>query len=301
MTASPFSRRKALGALALGGLGAGAAACAAPAPQVFPAWDLADKVVANRAKVKMIGNIAGGRVFSFMRMNIYGDANTGPYTPLFTMNNLIIDDWTVEGDTFVMKKYEAGVKTRFDSFEVIKTLENPFTKEQIDLFPFLLGPITREYTPDGVKAMALAPQALPLEQIGDRLFYASQSIGVAPSMIRPEEYPAESPGNEIFLNSFMTYSALAQDVFNPEITSAAVHMQIQNKFNWPPWMKMGQRPGGTVARGFGSKIASLEALPKPILDGFREVTPKILDVDKWEGLNMETIDYLRFLRGEAPM
>jgi hypothetical protein len=78
-------------------------------------------------------------------------------------------------------------------------------------------------------------------------------------------------------------------------------MQIQNKFNWPPWMKMGQRPGGTVARGFGSKIASLEALPKPILDGFREVTPKILDVDKWEGLNMETIDYLRFLRGEAPM
>ena len=96
MTASPFSRRKALGALALGGLGAGAAACAAPAPQVFPAWDLADKVVANRAKVKMIGNIAGGRVFSFMRMNIYGDANTGPYTPLFTMNNLIIDDWTTK-------------------------------------------------------------------------------------------------------------------------------------------------------------------------------------------------------------
>jgi hypothetical protein len=291
-----MSRRAALGAAVIGG--AGLAACAQAAPKVHAPWDLTDKVVANRAKVKMQGNIAGGPVYSFMRINIYGDTNTGAYTPMFTMNNMLIDYWTPEGDSYVMKKYEAGVFTKFESGEVIEQWDNPWTNEKIDIFRFTLGPVTRTYNPDGVEAMALAPQALPLEQIGDRLFYATQSIGTAPNLITPEEFPRESVGKEIFLNSFMTFSSLAQDVFNPEVTSAPCHMQLQNKFNWAPWMRMGQRPGGTVARGFGSKVSGLDALPKPVLDAFARITPEILKTETWTDVHLETFDYLKFLRAQ---
>lgn len=300
MPAPSIDRRNLLAAAAVGATGL--AACARPAQeteaQITP-LDLTDKAQALIAKVKMAGNIAGGPTHAFMRLNIYGDTNTGAYTPMFTMNNLIIDYWTPEGDSFAMKKYEVGVFTKFDSDEVIETWDNPWTKEKIDIFPFHLGPVNRLYGPDGVTAMALAPEALPLEVIGDRIFYATQSIGVAPSMFDPKQFPAESPGTEIFLNSFMTFSALARDVYDPAVTSAPVHMQLQNKFNWPPWLRMGQRPGGTVARGFGAKIAGIEALPDKVREGFARITPEILDTANWTQVRLETMDYFRLLQAKA--
>jgi hypothetical protein len=299
MSKTVYDRRAALGALGLGA--AGLAACAqegaSPAATIEP-LDLADKVQANIAKVKMVGDTAGGPVHSFMRINIYGDANTGTYTPMFTMNNLIVDYWTPEGDSFNMKKYEAGVFTRFDSGEVIETWDNPWTGETIEIFPFHLGPVQRVYGPDGVVAMALAPEALPLEEIGDRLFYATQSIATAPSLFDPKEFPKESPGTEVFLNSFTTFSALARDVYDPAVTSAPVHMQLQNKFNWPPWLRMGQRPGGTVARGYGTKIAGLDALPAAVRDGFARITPEILDTANWTDVRLETMDYYKVLKAK---
>lgn len=300
MSKSVLDRRAALGMGLAGAAGLGACAPAKPAAKTFAPFDFSDKAQANIAKVKMTGSIAPGPtpVYSFMRLNIYGDTNTGMYTPMFTMNNLIVDYWTAKDDHFEMKKHEAGVYTKFDSDEVIEAWDNPWTGETLALYPFRLGPVFRQYGPEGVTAMALAPQALPLEIIGDRIFYATQSIAEAPSVFDPKVFPKESPGKTIFLNSFMTFSALAQDVFNPDVTSAPVHIQLQNKFNWPPWMHMGQRPGGTVARGFGAKISGLEALPASVLDGFKRITPEILDTSDWKQTYLETMDYFRELQAK---
>jgi hypothetical protein len=58
-------------------------------------------------------------------------------------------------------------------------------------------------------------------------------------------------------------------------------------------MGMEERPGGTVARGFGTKIRNLEALPQPVKDGIRKYVPEILDTANWHDFVFEDTEYLK--------
>jgi hypothetical protein len=58
-------------------------------------------------------------------------------------------------------------------------------------------------------------------------------------------------------------------------------------------MGMGERAGGTVARGFGGKIANLEALPKPVYDGAKKLVPKIFETASWNEFLFEDSEYLK--------
>ncbi|MEM9879105.1 MAG: DUF1838 family protein, partial [Pseudomonadota bacterium] len=131
---------------------------------------------------------------------------------------------------------------------------------------------------------------------GDRVFLATQSMAETQTMFPRERFPIEgSHSNTEYLNSFMTYSASYDDIVNPDIASAPVHMQIQNKLGWAPWMRMRGREGGSSLRGFGTKIASIDELPQYVIDGFAERVPEILDTPNWEEPVFETFDYLRYL------
>jgi hypothetical protein len=222
-----------------------------------------------------VGSLQKERVISFLRLNIYADAEEGNFVPLFTLNNLLIDYWEPQGnDEYQLTKYEAGYYTELDSHTPIESFVNPFTNEHHNTQRFRLGPVPRRYTPEHFYVMAYNPNPLPLEIIGDRVFLATQSI---------ESFPPRKPsGHTLFINSFMTYSASLADMQNPTIASAPVHAQLQNKNEWAPWMGMGNRPGGTVARGYGSKVSGLDALPAGVLDNFRKYTPEILDTENWK-------------------
>lgn len=237
--------------------------------------DFTDPVEELRAHVKLVGSLHSEKVISFLRLNIYADTGEGNFAPLFTLNNLLIDYWEPQGNNeYQMTKYEAGYYTALDSYEPIETFENPFTKERHAVENFRLGPVPRRYTPERFYVMAYNPNPLPLEVIGDRVFLATQSI---------ESFPA--PGDTaktLNINSFMTYSALLADMQDPDIASAPVHAQLQNKNDWSPWMGMGDLPGGTVARGYGTKIPSLASLPDGVLEGFRKYVPEILDTENWK-------------------
>lgn len=114
---------------------------------------------------------------------------------------------------------------------------------------------------------------------------ATQSIEARPDMVHA--------GRTNYVNSFMTMSALLADVANGAVTSAPVHLQLQNKTRWAEWMGMGDRPGGTVARGFGSKIRDLDALPPAVAAGARRLVPEIFDTKNWTEFVFEDTEYLR--------
>ena len=192
--------------------------------------DFADPVEALRAHVKLVGSLAKERVVSFYRLNIYADLNEGNFVPLFTLNNLLIDNWTPKGnDSFQMLKYEAGYYTAIDSYEVIKTFKHPLTGKSVPVQNFRLGPVPRGYDKDKYTVMGYNPNPLPLEVIGDRVFLATQSIESAPSFT--------DPGETRYTNSFMTYSATLADMQNDDLPSAPVHAQLQNKNEWAPGWK----------------------------------------------------------------
>ncbi len=237
--------------------------------------DFADPVEALRAHVKLVGSLQTEKVVSFLRLNIYADSGAGNYLPLFTLNNLLIDFWEPQGnDEYQMTKYEAGYYTEIDSYKPMESFVNPFTNERHGVQRFRLGPVPRRYTPERFYVMAYNPNPLPLEVIGDRVFLATQSIESFP--------PRGGVGDPLYINSFMSYSAALADMQNPAIASAPVHAQLQNKNKWASWMGMGDRPGGTVARGYGTKVRGLDALPEGVLDSFRKYTPEILDTESWK-------------------
>lgn len=242
--------------------------------------DFADPAEALRAHVKLVGSLAKETVVSFYRLNIYADLNEGNFVPLFTLNNLLIDNWTPKGDnSYQMIKYEAGYYTAIDSYEVLKTFKHPISGKAVPIQNFRLGPVPRGYDTDKYTVMGYNPDPLPLEVIGDRVFLATQSIESGPSFIDPKKTR--------YTNSFMTYSATLADMQNPNIASAPGHAQLQNKTEWAPWMEMGEQPGGTVVRGFGSKVADLDSLPPGVLEEFGKQTPQILDIENWKGFVSE--------------
>jgi hypothetical protein len=103
------------------------------------------------------------------------------------------------------------------------------------------------------------------------------------------------PGKTSYTNSFMTISAKLDDVLDPDVLSAPAHLQLQNKNRWAPWMGMGDRPGGTVARGFGGKITDLEALPPAVKAGALRLVPEIFDTANWRDFVFEDSEYLKSL------
>jgi hypothetical protein len=247
--------------------------------------DFRDPVTALRTHVKMVGSLAKETVYSFFRLNIYADPGAGNFVPFFTMNNVLVDYWEPkEDEQYEMRKYEVGFYTRIDSYEPLEQFDNPITGTRHPIHHFRLGPVPRLYTRDGVITMGYTPKILPIEVIGDRVFIATQSIESTPNLVHP--------GQTNYINSFMTFSALLADVANPAVKSAPVHLQLQNKNRWQPWMGMGDRAGGTVARGFGTKIASLEALPPAVMEGIRRFVPQILDTANWKEFVFEDTEYL---------
>jgi hypothetical protein len=283
---SVISRRAALqgaaglGSLALAAGGAGAAA-AKPTPP-----DFTDPLTALRTHVKMVGSLGREAVVSFMRLNIYGDLGEGNFVPFFTMNNILVDYWEPrEENQHEMRKYEVGFYTKYDSYEPLEEFDNPVTGQRVPIHHFRLGPVPRVYTPDGVIVMGYNPKLLPIEVIGDRVFLATQSIESVPDVVHP--------GRTNYVNSFMTMSALLADVADPKVLSAPVHLQLQNKNKWQAWMGMGDRPGGTVARGFGAKVAGLEALPPQVSAGARRFVPEIFDTKNWTEFVFEDSEYLK--------
>jgi hypothetical protein len=247
-----------------------------------------DPLMALRTHVKMVGSLGKEPVVSFMRLNIYADLGEGNFIPFFTMNNILVDYWEPKGnDQHEMRKYEVGFYTRYDSQEPLEEFANPVTGKTTAIHHFRLGPVPRLYTPTGVIAMGYTPKLLPIEVIGDRVFLATESIESRPDMIRP--------GETSYTNSFMTMSAALQDIVNPAVLSAPVHLQLQNKNRWAPWMGMGDRPGGTVARGFGGKVASLDALPEAVKAGARRFVPQIFETATWSEFVFEDSEYLKEL------
>jgi hypothetical protein len=275
-----------LAALTAGGASAANAAAAATASKAGPKLDFTDKLTAHRTHVKVIGSLGREAVHSFMRLNLYGDLGQGNFVPLFTMNNILVDYWEPkEDDVHEMRKYEVGFYTKFDGYEPLEEFDNPITGKRVKIHHFRLGPVPRAYTPDGVIVMGFNPNLLAIEIFGDRVFLATQSLESLPDRLRP--------GTTNYVNSFMTMSAALADVANPKLLSAPAHLQLQNKNQWASWLEMGDRPGGTVVRGYGTKIRDLDALPAVVREGAKRFVPEIFDTQNWKEFLFEDSEELK--------
>ncbi|MCG8443963.1 MAG: DUF1838 domain-containing protein, partial [Caulobacterales bacterium] len=172
------------------------------------------------------------------------------------------------------------------------------TNETIEMFTFILGPVARQYTPDGIIAPGIAPNPLRISVVGDRVFIPAQSIETFPNLFSPEEWPKHSSGPDVYWDSLYTFSARLADVANPDLSAAPAVIQMQNLTSWQPFFEMGQRPGRTMARAFGQNISGFDALAGNIRADFEKHTPEIMDTDNWTETRFDTFDYFNTLNAK---
>jgi hypothetical protein len=299
MSSKQMNRRKVMASLAgvgAAGMVAGCAKSDAPVQQRME-LDLNDPVDLAVARQKVIGSIAKEEIHSFIRFHFYGQVPGEKAVPLFSMNNYIIDSWEpIERGTYQLKHWEVGYYCDFDTDDPIETWFNPITNEDVEVFQFILGPIDRLYSPETVLAPGLAPLPLTSHVMGPRFIVATEAISQLPTMFKQDEWPKRSPGPLVNWVSAQTLSALMDDVLNPELNSAPANIHLQNFISWGSWMQMGGRPGGTMARGYGTDIAGFDALPAKVYEGFKKYTPEIFETASWDVTRFDEMDYFKLMK-----
>jgi len=270
----------------------GAVATEAKSQPVLPTLDLSTPEKQAEVIAKIVGSLGTEEKHAFLRFHIYGYTG-GNVVPFFSMNNYVVQKWSPAGTKghYQVKHYEVGYYTEFDTDKPITHWKNPITGEEIELELFILGPISRLYTPQGVISPGLAPQPLQVTVIGDRVFLPMQSIESFPNMFSPEEWPLLSDSPKIYWDSMSTYSASLAEVLDPELKSVRAQIQMQNLTTWQPFLHLGRHPGRSMARAFGQHIAGFHQLSPEVRKGFETYTPEIFDTENWHEVRFDSIDF----------
>lgn len=285
-----------LTSLIIVGLAIGISACGLVKPtETKPAvvrLDLSSPEKRVEVFTKIVGSIAKEEKHAFLRFHLYGFLGEN-VVPFFSMNNYVVQKWepTAEPYHYQLKHYEVGYYTEFDTDKPITEWLNPVTGKVVELETFILGPITRIYTPEGVIAPGLAPIPLRINVIGDRVFVPSHSIESFPNMFSPSEWPELSSGPKIYWDSMSTYSAPLSEVLDSQKSSANAEIHMQNLTSWQPFLRMGQIEGRSMARAFGKNIAGFHELDPIVREGFETYTPDIFNTNSWTDMKFDSIDF----------
>ena len=289
-----LNRFKNLANLSLAGLifASSPLALAADRADLAAKLDLSTPEKRNEVFTKVVGSIGNEEKHAFLRFHIYGYMGEN-VVPLFSMNNYIVQKWetTSEPYHYQLKHYEVGYYTEFDTDKPITHWTNPVNGKEVELETFILGPIGRMYTPEGISAPGLAPHPLRISTVGDRIYVPFHSIEVFPNMFSPEEWPELSSGPKIYWDSMSTYSAPIAEVLDPKRKSVKAEIHMQNMTSWQPFLLMGQLEGRSMVRAYGQNISGFDDLSPEVRAAFKKYTPQIFDTDNWTDLRFDSIDY----------
>lgn len=253
-------------------------------------------------RIKLIAKVLGSTIeeerHAFLKFHIYGYAGDGNLIPFFTLNNYVVQKWKPEDDSsFSVQHYEVGYYSKFDTTEPLEEWENPLTGEVLDIPHFVLGPVPRLYGPDmGKSAASFASDPMNITMIGDRVYIPTLSKFKYTNRMSVEEWGPYSSGPMTYWDSMTVFSADVEDVFDEDKTHVPAEMHMQNLVSFAPFLKLGETPGGTMARAYGQHISGYDALPVDIRANLEKYTPEIFDIEKWTELRMDSIDLANDLK-----
>ena len=304
MNESSINRREMIaGSMAVGGsmgllLGSPATAATSAAKSVL---DFDDPAARARALAKVKGSCAEETVYTFCRLHLYLWLNDGNLQPMLSMQNLNVATWKpLPTGNYLGTVREVGIYTAFDTDEPVDHWVNPVTGDKREVWQFFGGPLRVEIGPNGIETGAdatLKPKEMRIDLIGDKLLIPNQSAFSFPNPFRAEQWPKEAGGPTFFWDSHYFFSASAAEVADPRVTSAAATVQFQNLVSFHPWLGMGKTPGRTYGKGLGTKLRSLDELPKAPRRLLEARAPEIFDIGSW---NAPRLDFMEYMQKRKP-
>lgn len=301
-----MNRRDLLAGASLGILGASLlaplaadASGAAKGGAKKPALNLDDPQQRFHTLIKMRGSLEDGPVHTLVRLHLYGYANDGNLIPFFSMNNYAVNVWKkLPSGNFGVKVYEVGTYTKFDSYEDLTEWTNPLTNETLKVLQFRSGPLSVEFSPQGIVTgpeATLKPQQGAIEVIENTVVTSTQSGFRFPTPYPADKYPLESAGPIYYWDSHYTHMSPLAALADPGVPNAPASISLNNFVTWAPWLRMAQRPGRTYGRGAGLKISGPTAMPAAVLKSIERFTPQVLDVPNWGPPHNDMVEYKKEL------
>ncbi len=253
-----------------------------------------------RIRAMVLGSTVEETVYTLYRLHIFGWLGDGNLMPFFTMTNLNATRWRPLPDgNFSGTVYEASVYSKFDTDDLIDVWVNPVTGERREVWHDVGGPVPVQLGPDGIAPTAVANAKpapivpLRMEVIGDVLFVPHQAAFAFPNPLDGDVWKKEYSGATLYSDLHFVHAARVADVLDASKTRAVSFSQFQNLMSWHPWLGMGGRPGRTYGKAYGSKLASVEQLPRVVRANLEQATPQIFDLANWTKRRNDFAEYVR--------
>ncbi|MBM4234273.1 MAG: DUF1838 domain-containing protein [Gammaproteobacteria bacterium] len=258
---------------------------------------LEDPIERARIFAKVKGSCAEETVYTFCRLHLYLWLNDGNLKPMLTMQNLNAGTWRpLPNGNYQGLIREVGVYTAFDTDDYVDHWINPVTQDKREIWPFFGGPLSVEIGAQGTVTgpeATLKPKEMRFDVMGDQLLLPNQSAFSFPNPFKPEQWPKEAGEPMFYWDSHYFFAASLSEILDPKISSAQSTVQFQNLVSFHPWLGMGRTPGRTYGKGLGTKLRSLDEMPKAPRVLLEKHAPQIFDLPSWQAPRLDFMEYMQ--------
>ena len=180
----------------------------------------------------------------------------------------------ISDDAFESRALEIAYFTDLETGKLLEKWKNPVTGTTVDVPLTRMGPSRVILTADGLTVPKLSGEAAGLQLkhifqppviVGDDVWITEQINIDGPPSPRPFVY-----------NELSTYHTRKSDLADPRLATVPTQVQDQSLITYRSWMGFGDTPGHTLARGAGTRAATVADLPPYYVELTRRLHPDVL-------------------------
>jgi hypothetical protein len=243
----------------------------------------------------------------YRRMRLCGDQRTffwwmsgtryaqveNKLTPMFDIEICSIMRVRETGpDAFTLTQLEMVFNRPVGGGPLLDRWTNPMTGDELTPVYRPVGPVNVPYTVDGSSPPAELPGArIALTRPPKRITINGDDVLLRDDS-QAEVTQNDGIGKPYRVNDFAEYHASLRAVQNRREPWVPTTVAFTAVTGWQRWWKMADRPGGSVARAMGRKVARWEEMPAFTRDAVAKLYPTIA-ADPTRALDLPTFRFER--------
>ena len=251
-------------------------------------FDLTRDADLLRALVKMRGSLDSELVIGWLRAKRFA-ISRGRIEPLCGLIAATFSRFRqVSDELFEAVVLEITHYTDFETWELLDTLQMPFTGREVEVPAFRFGPTRARYAVQLDEREEFEPQEGSTQEAFSPAATILMTKSIHPEyvrdgalLLRHEEHGRVRPANSDIPNMFYKestiWSASLDEVLDPNLTRVDATVNYSAMTSWRPWMHMGEVPGHTSSNGHGARARSLADLPEDFLAYTRLLHPDVVE------------------------
>jgi Protein of unknown function (DUF1838) len=225
-----------------------------------------------------------------------------PIKPIVKVETLILRRTEkLEDFKFHVTDWEASFYRDLETNQIVEgEIKNPITNQMVRPINYREGPVKFLFTENEPRLVGNRdvlpntgkPFSYPYKRLGDDFWMTKDSYINSPHWLKKDEWPLETSGDKLAVQTSSTLKGKWSDIINPEVSAAPTDFAYAATSDWLPWMLMGQTPGFVLWHSAGKKLMSLDEAPPETVATVRRLHPIwFMRPDPWVGFTNMYFQY----------